>query len=141
MALRATGMTDEQIAEETGRTPKSVKTTIRKQLEKWAGDDRASANMVRALLMFELDQMKRVIYTKALNGDLKSVREVTRIIQIQADLSGARAPVKHEHSGAIGVVPGLDKDEVARMEEAWLHGDGDVVDATVVEIGSGDAGG
>jgi DNA-binding CsgD family transcriptional regulator len=135
LSLRATGMTDEQIAAELGLSARSVAQTIKRQLKKWAEDDRNNTELVRAQLMFELDQLKRTLYKDAITGDTRKLREVLRIIGMQAELSGAHAPQRHEHTGQLGVgigpAPQLDHGEVERMERAWLHGQGQVIDGTL----------
>lgn len=132
LSLRATGMTDEQIAAELDLSAHSVRTTIKKQLKKWAEDDRNNAELVRAQIMFELDQLKRTLYKDAITGDVRKLREVLRIIAMQAEVMGANTPIQHEHGGTVGIVPGLDPHEIERMERAWLHAEkGDFVEGSV----------
>lgn len=118
LELAAAGLTIDAIAHETGQTPRGVRSTIRNQLKKWAEDNADNLAEYRMMKLFELDQLKRAIWPKALRGELDAVREAARLIGMQSDISGASAPQKHEHEHNHAVA--LDRDELTRMERAWM---------------------
>lgn len=120
LELAAAGLTDEQIAVETQKTPRAIRTMITKQLKKWADHNSGHLEEYRAQKVFELDQLKRAIWANALRGDLKAVREATRIVQMQADISGAGAPAQHKHEHEVRDNR-IDEAEVRRMEQAWVE--------------------
>lgn len=133
LELRAAGMTAEQIAEVVGTSKQSVAKIIGKALKEWAEDTSSNVEMVRQQKLYELDQLKRAIWPRALRGELAAVREAARIIQIQARISGAEAPVKVEREVSIGI-HGIDNDEIDRLERAWLESGSAVIDSTAEEI-------
>lgn len=118
LELAAAGLTDEQIAMATDKTPRGVRQTINRQLEKWAEVNASNLAHYRVQKLFELDQLKRAIWGRALEGDLKATREAMKLIALQAQMSGAGAPAKHEHDHNMHVP--IDPDEVRRMERAWM---------------------
>lgn len=131
MDLRAAGLTNEQIAEHLGMTKNGVARVINNTLEEWGKRDQESAQKVRTQKMFELDQLKRAVWAKAISGDIKAIREVTKIIQLQARLAGAEAPVQHEHHGSVTQLH-LDRGEIDRMERIWID-QGGTVEGTATE--------
>lgn len=118
LELAAAGLTIEAIAHEVGQTPRGVRSTIRNQLKKWAEDNSSNLADYRMMKLFELDQLKRAVWPKALRGELDAVREAARLIGMQSDISGATAPQKHEHDHNHSVQ--LDQAELQRMEAAWM---------------------
>lgn len=135
MDYRAAGLTYEQIADLVGLSPNGVARIINNTLEEWGKRDEQSAAKIRTQKLFELDQLKRAIWPKALKGDIKAIREVTKIISLQARISGAESPIQHEHHGMIGSVQ-IDTKEIENMERIWIEQSG-TVEGTVVEDGSG----
>jgi DNA-binding CsgD family transcriptional regulator len=131
LELRAAGLTEEQIGEQLGLTQGRVSKIITRALEDWAKKDNANADLVRQQKLFELDQLKRAIWSDALRGDLKAVNAAVKIIQVQARLSGAEAPVKIERHTTVDIE--IDPGEVKRMEQAWLDSGGDVIEGTLRE--------
>lgn len=119
LELAAAGLTDEQIAWETGKTSRGVRQTIDRQLKKWGQDNSGNLENYRSQKLFELDQLKRAVWPEALRGDTKAIREATKIITIQAGISGAGAASKHEHDHRVGPMD-VDENEVRRMERAWV---------------------
>jgi predicted transcriptional regulator len=131
LELRAAGLTEEQIAHTLGIRVATVSHHINKALKTWADQDGMNVETVRQMKLFELDQLKRAIWANAIKGELKYVREAVKIIQAQARIAGAEAPVKVERHTTVDV--GIDHQEVQRMEEAWLHTGGSVIDGVVSE--------
>src|SRR5262249_19074103 len=119
-------LTEEQIGEQLGLTQSRVSKIITKALEDWGKRDSANAELIRQQKLFELDQLKRAIWADALQGDIKAVREATRIIQVQARLAGAEAPVKVERHTTVDIE--IDSREVNRMERAWIESGGEVIE-------------
>jgi DNA-binding CsgD family transcriptional regulator len=138
MDYRAAGLTYEQIAEIVGLSPNGVARIINNTLEEWGKRDEASAAKIRTQKLFELDQLKRAIWPKALRGDIKAIREVTKIISLQARISGAESPIQHEHHGLIGNVQ-IDTKEIEKMERVWIEQSG-TVEGTAIEDGSAGSG-
>lgn len=131
LELRAAGLTEQQIGEELGMHQANVSRSINRALKKWADQDVESTQAIRQMKLFELDQLKRAVWAKALRGDLGAVREAVRIIQLQSRIAGAEMPVKVERHTTVEV--GIDTAEIDRMESAWLSSGGDVIDGVVAE--------
>jgi predicted transcriptional regulator len=129
LELRAAGLTEQQIGEQLGMTQGAVSKVINKALRAWAENEGRNVEMVRAQKLFELDQLKRAIWARALQGELPAVREAVKIIQAQSKISGADAPIRVERHTTVEV--DLDAREIERMESAWLHSGGEVIDAVV----------
>lgn len=129
LELRAAGLTESQIAEQLSMSQPNVSRSINRALKRWAEQDAENVEMVRQMKLFELDQLKRAIWAKALNGDLAAVREAARIIGMQSRIAGADSPMKIERHTTVEV--GIDTAEIDRMETAWLASGGDVIDGTV----------
>lgn len=135
LELRAAGLTEQQIADQMGLTQQGVSAIITRALKKWAEESGEKVEEIRAMKLFELDQLKRAVWAKAIQGDLKAIREAVRIIQVQAKIAGAEAPVKVEHRTTEDI--GIDPREVERLEQVWLESgnaedaipDAEVVDA------------
>jgi predicted transcriptional regulator len=121
LELRAAGLTEYQIAEELDMSQSAVSRTINSQLDEWMQEDANHVERIRAMKLYELDQLKRAVWAKALKGDLRAVQQATKIVQAQARIAGAEAPrkveTKTEHS-----LLGIDADEVgqARPREPRL---------------------
>lgn len=130
LELRAAGLTEAQIAEQLGMSQPNVSRSINRALTRWAEQDAQNAEQVRAMKLFELDQLKRAVWAKALKGDLGAVREATKIIALQSRIAGADAPMCVERHTTVEV--GIDTAEIDRMESAWLASGGEVIDATEV---------
>lgn len=131
LELRAAGLTEEQIAQNVGITQQSVSQIIQRALENMANDSAEKVEQIRAMKLFELDQLKRAIWGEALKGNLKAVREAVKIIQVQAKISGAEAPMKVEQRVVHDM--GVDHAEIDRLEAAWLASD--IPDVEVVPDG------
>lgn len=131
LELRAAGLTEQQIAEQLGMTQGAVSKIINKALRSWAESDGRNIEMVRAQKLFELDQLKKAIWARAIQGELAAVREATKIIQAQSKISGADAPVRIERHTTVEL--DMDQREIERMESAWLHSGGEVIDAVVAD--------
>jgi predicted transcriptional regulator len=131
LELRAAGLTEQQIADQLGMTQGAVSKIINKALRSWAEADGMNIEMVRAQKLFELDQLKKAIWARALQGELAAVREATKIIQAQSKISGADAPVRVERHTTVELE--VDSREIQRMEDAWLHSGGSVIDAVVAD--------
>lgn len=129
LELRAAGLTESQIAEQLQMSQPNVSRSINRALKRWAEQDAENVEHVRQMKLFELDQLKRAIWAKALQGDLAAVREAARIIGMQSRIAGADSPMKIERHTTVEV--GIDTDEINRMESAWLASGGDVIDGTV----------
>jgi transcriptional regulator len=129
LELRAAGLTEDQIASQVGITQQGVNQIIARALENMANDSAERVEQIRAMKLFELDQLKRAIWADALKGNLKAVREAVKIIQVQAKISGAEAPVKVEQRVVHDM--GVDHAEIERLEAAWLASD--IPDAEVVD--------
>jgi predicted transcriptional regulator len=131
LELRAAGLTEQQIGEKLGMTQGAVSKIINKALRAWAENEGRNVEMVRAQKLFELDQLKKAIWARALQGELAAVREATKIIQAQSKISGADAPVRVERHTTVEL--DVDTREIERMEDAWLHSGGDIIDAVVAD--------
>jgi predicted transcriptional regulator len=131
LELRAAGLTEGQIAEQLGMAQSNVSRSINRALSKWAEQDAANVDQVRQMKLFELDQLKRAIWARALKGDLGAVREAAKIIGMQSRIAGADSPLKVERHTTVEV--GIDSAEIDRMESAWLAAGGDVIDAEAIE--------
>lgn len=129
LELRAAGLTEQQIGEQLGMTQGAVSKIINKALRAWAENEGRNVEMVRAQKLFELDQLKKAIWAKALNGDLGAVREAAKIIQMQSKISGADAPVRVERHTTVEL--DIDQGEVQRMEDAWLNSGGGIIDGII----------
>ena len=129
LELRAAGLTEQQIADQLGMSQPNVGRTISRALKQWAQKDEENIALIRQMKLFELDQLKRAIWAKALNADLGAVREAVRIIQLQARIAGAESPVRVEKHTTVEV--GIDTAEIDRMESAWLQSGGDVIDGVI----------
>lgn len=131
LELRAAGLTEHQIAEQLGMSQPNVSRSINRALSKWAEQDAANVEHVRAMKLFELDQLKRAIWASALKGDLGAVREAAKIIGMQARIAGAESPLRVERHTTVEV--GIDSAEIDRMEQAWLDSGGDVIEGEAHE--------
>jgi transcriptional regulator with XRE-family HTH domain len=136
LELRAAGMTEEQIAEEVGMSRSAVTAVINKQLDQWMEDDRTNVERVRTMKLYELDQLKRAIWAKALKGDVRAVQTAAKIIGQQARIAGAEAPRETNNQPPINIF-GMDPAEIDRMEKAWRETRpniaDEIIDAEVVE--------
>ena len=139
LELAAAGLTAEQIAHETGKTERGVKTIINKQLQKWVAQNNESLAEYRQMKLFELDQLKRAIWPKALKGEVRAVKEAMKIVLAQASISGASAPQKHEHEHNVNLP--VDPVEIRRMEQAWVDSapagelpSGETLEASYTEV-------
>lgn len=131
LELRAAGLTESQIAEQLGMSQPNVSRSINRALKRWAEQDAQNVEHVRQMKLFELDQLKRAIWARALQGDLNAVREAAKIIGMQSRIAGADSPVKIERHTTVEV--GIDSAEIDRMESAWLASGGDIIDGTATD--------
>jgi hypothetical protein len=135
LELRAAGLTEDHIAVELDMSRQAVSRIITQQLEEWSNDDKNNVENVRAMKLYELDQLKRAIWAKALRGDDKAVNSALKIIQAQAKIAGADQAPEAPPPPPPGA-HGLDPAEIRRLEQAWLNSGQDVekvVDAEVVQ--------
>lgn len=100
--LRTLGRTIEQIAEAVGRSKSVVHGHLQHALEELDGDQREQASKYRALAYARLERLLAKAMLKGANGDLKAMREATRLIQAQARLMGFDAPVKLANTDPTG---------------------------------------
>jgi hypothetical protein len=131
LELRAAGLSEAQIGETMEMTQGGVSKVITAALKEWADRDGQNIEQVRAMKLFELDQLKRAIWARALKGELPAIREAVKIIQVQTRISGAEAPVKVERHTTVDI--GIDPGEVDRMEQAWLDSGGEVIEGSVAD--------
>src|SRR5262245_50163095 len=137
LELRAAGLTEQQIADRLGMAQSNVSRSINRVLTKWAEEDEVNLRAVRQMKLFELDQLKRAVWANALKGDVKSVREAMKIIQLQARISGAEAPVRVEKRTTVEFGD-IDAAEIDRMETAWLEAGGSIIEGMVNDERDGD---
>lgn len=94
LELRTLGRTIAQIGEAVNRAPSVVHGHLKHALEELDAEHQDKATKLRALAYNRLERMLARVILKAANGDLKAVREATRLIQAQARLLGFDAPLK-----------------------------------------------
>lgn len=102
LELRTLGRTIAQIAEQVNRAPSVVHGHLTKALEELDHEQHEQASRHRALAYNRLERILAKAMLKAAAGDLKAMREATRIIQAQARLMGFEAPIKHASTDPSG---------------------------------------
>lgn len=107
LELRTLGRTIAQIAEAVNRAPSVVHTHLKHALEELTAEQTEQAAKMQALAYNRLERMLAKAMLKAAGGDLKAMREATRLIQAQARLMGwgmpaARNPETGEGFGVDG---------------------------------------
>lgn len=95
LELRTLGRTIAQIAEQVQRSPSVVHGHLTKALEELDSEQHEQASRYRALAYNRLERLLAKAMLKGAAGDLKAIREATRLIQAQARLMGFEAPIKH----------------------------------------------
>lgn len=136
LELRTLGRTIAQIAEAVNRAPSVVHTHLKHALEELTAEQTEQAAKMQALAYNRLERMLAKAMLKAAGGDLKAMREATRLIQAQARLMGwgvapSRNPETGERLGGVddSVPPGhwtlpmrhapTIEDWQAQAEAAW----------------------
>jgi transcriptional regulator len=136
LELRAAGLTEQQIADRLSMTQSNVSRALNRVMQKWGEEDEENVRAVRNMKLFELDQLKRAVWANALQGDVKAVREAMRIIELQAKISGASAPIRIERRTTVDL-GGIDTAEIDRMETAWLEAGGEIIEGVIAEEDDG----
>ena len=112
LELRTLGRTIPQIAEQVGRAVSTVHEHLTRALEELNAEQQEKAGQLQSLAYNRLERMLARAMLKAVTGDLKAMREATRLIQAQARLMGwgmpaARNPETGEPFGdTTGAPPG-----------------------------------
>lgn len=112
LELRTLGRTIPQIAEQVNRAPSVVHGHLQRALEELNAEQQEKAGQLQALAFNRLERMLARAMLKAVTGDLKAMREATRLIQAQARLMGwGLPPARNPETGAgfgdsAGVPPG-----------------------------------
>jgi hypothetical protein len=110
-------------------TQGAVSKIINKALRAWAENEGATSRWSAPRSSLSLISSRRrsgLGHSRA--SLLPSVRP-SKIIQAQSKISGADAPVRVERHTTVEL--DLDAREIERMEDAWLHSGGEVIDAVV----------
>lgn len=107
LELRTLGRTIPQIAEQVGRAVSTVHEHLTRALEELNAEQQEKAGQLQSLAYNRLERMLARAMLKAVTGDLKAMREATRLIQAQARLMGwgmptARNPETGETFGVDG---------------------------------------
>lgn len=107
LELRTLGRTIPQIAEQVGRAASTVHEHLTRALEDLNAEQQEKAGQLQSLAYNRLERMLARAMLKAVTGDLKAMREATRLIQAQARLMGwglppARNPETGEGFGVDG---------------------------------------
>ena len=107
LELRTLGRTIPQIAEQVGRAASTVHEHLTRALEELNAEQQEKAGQLQSLAYNRLERMLARAMLKAVTGDLKAMREATRLIQAQARLMGwglppARNPETGEGFGVDG---------------------------------------
>lgn len=107
LELRTLGRTIPQIAEQVGRAVSTVHEHLTRALEELNAEQQEKAGQLQSLAYNRLERMLARAMLKAVTGDLKAMREATRLIQAQARLMGwgmpaARNPETGEGFGVDG---------------------------------------
>lgn len=112
LELRTLGRTIPQIAEQVGRAVSTVHEHLTRALEELNAEQQEKAGQLQSLAYNRLERMLARAMLKAVTGDLKAMREATRLIQAQARLMGwGMPPTRNPETGAgfgdtTGVPPG-----------------------------------
>ncbi len=100
LELRTLGRTIAQIAEAVNRSPSVVHTHLKHALEELDAEQREQADRLRSLAYARLEKVLARVMLKALQGDLKAVREVARLIASQQRLMGwGVVPTRNPETG------------------------------------------
>lgn len=100
LELRTLGRTIAQIAEAVNRAPSVVHGHLKHALEELAADQTEQTAKMQALAYNRLERMLAKAMLKAVGGDLKAMREATRLIQAQARLMGwGVVPTRNPETG------------------------------------------
>lgn len=92
LELRTLGRTIPQIAEQVGRAASTVHEHLTRALEELHAEQQEKAGQLQSLAYNRLERMLARAMLKAATGDLKAMREATRLIQAQARLMGWGMP-------------------------------------------------
>lgn len=100
LELRTLGRTIAQIGEAVNRAPSVVHTHLKHALEELTAEQTEQVGKLQALAYNRLERMLGKAMLKAAAGDLKAMREATRLIQAQARLMGwGVAPTRNPETG------------------------------------------
>ena len=107
LELRTLGRTIPQIAEQVNRAVSTVHEHLTRALEELNAEQQEKAGQLQSLAYNRLERMLARAMLKAVAGDLKAMREATRLIQAQSRLMGwgmpaARNPETGEAFGGDG---------------------------------------
>lgn len=101
LELRTLGRTIPQIAEQVGRAASTVHEHLTRALEELNAEQQEKAGQLQSLAYNRLERMLARAMLKAVTGDLKAMREATRLIQAQARLMGWGMPTaRNPETGA-----------------------------------------
>lgn len=92
LELRTLGRTIPQIAEQVDRSVSTVHGHLTRALEELNAEQQEKAGQLQSLAYNRLERMLARAMLKAVTGDLKAMREATRLIQAQARLMGWGMP-------------------------------------------------
>lgn len=114
-------------------TKSSVEQHLNTALDTWSGLGERDVERLRTLQLARIDLALSSIMSLVQKGNLKAVDRMVKLEALRARLTGTEAPTKHEHSGTID--HRVDREEVSRLERAWLAGNQteDIVDADAVD--------
>src|SRR5262245_18513490 len=124
LQLAAAALTDAEIREVMRKdgyrwSYDKVRNFLRDTLKEWTRLNSDRLAEYREITLFELEQLKRAVWTDALKGDTDAVREARSVIKTQLEMSGAAAPRRHEHKVALDV--DIEPGEIEAMERAWIN--------------------
>jgi len=124
LQLAAASLTNPEISEVMNKegyrwSVRKVKDFLQETLREWTRINSDRLGEYREMKLFELEQLKRAVWTSALKGDTDAVREARALIKTQLEMSGAAAPRRHEHKVALDV--DIEPGEIEAMERAWIN--------------------
>lgn len=102
LELRTLGRTIPQIAETVNRSVSVVHGHLQRALEELNAEQQERAGQLQALAFNRLERMLARAMLKAVTGDLKAMREATRLIQAQARLMGWGLPAARNPETGVG---------------------------------------
>jgi hypothetical protein len=145
MKMKAAGLSNDEIAEALTKDglptdEKQVQTARLHSGRKKMEQENEASDTARAQRIYELEQLKKMLWGRAMSGDLKAASEARRVVSELARITGAYAAqeqtVEHKHQLAIPV----DSKEVERMNRAWALAlpdntpEAEVINSTAEEV-------
>ena len=94
LTLRRRGSTFREIADKLGCSRAMVHKYVAGALREYAAANKEETEVYRALEADRLDALHAAIWPKAMNGDMRAVDRVLRIMERRAKLFGLDAPTK-----------------------------------------------